>query len=51
MPLLFSEIDLDAQARVKEVFDAKGVFNPGKVLPAGSRCFDFGRPVPEGAWV
>ena len=51
MPLLFSEIDLDAQARVKEVFDANGVFNPGKVLPAGSRCFDFGRPVPEGAWV
>ena len=51
MPLLFSEIDLDAQARVKEVFDANGIFNPGKVLPAGSRCFDFGRPVPEGAWV
>ena len=51
MPLLFSEIDLDAQARLKEVFDANGVFNPGKVLPAGSRCFDFGRPVPEGAWV
>ncbi len=51
MPLLFSEVDLDAQARVKEVFDAGGVFNPGKVLPEGSRCFDFGRPVPEGVWV
>lgn len=51
MPLLFTEVDLDAQARVKEVFDPGGVFNPGKVLPEGSRCFDFGRPVPEGAWV
>jgi glycolate oxidase len=51
MPLLFTEVDLDAQARIKEVFDADGVFNPGKVLPEGSRCFDFGRPVPEGAWV
>ena len=51
MPLLFSEIDLDAQARLKEVFDSEGIFNPGKVLPEGSRCFDFGRPVPEGAWV
>ncbi len=51
MPLLFSDVDLDAQARVKEAFDSQGVFNPGKVLPEGSRCFDFGRPVPEGAWV
>ena len=51
MPLMFSEVDLDAQARVKEVFDPDGVFNPGKVLPEGSRCFDFGRPVPDGAWV
>lgn len=51
MPLLFTDVDLDAQARVKEVFDPDGVFNPGKVLPEGSRCFDFGRPAPEGAWV
>lgn len=51
MPLLFTEVDLDAQARVKEVFDPQGVFNPDKILPQGSRCFDFGRPVPEGVWV
>jgi glycolate oxidase len=50
----FSELDLDAQARLKEVFDPAGVFNPSKVLPQGSRCFDFGgvrRELPEGAWV
>lgn len=50
----FTELDLDAQARIKEVFDPGGVFNPNKVLPRGSRCFDFGgarREVPDGAWV
>jgi glycolate oxidase len=51
MPLIFSEASLDAQARIKEAFDPRGRFNPGKVLPAGSRCFDLGRPIPEGVWV
>jgi glycolate oxidase len=51
MPLMFSPMDLDGQARLREAFDPGGVFNPGKVLPSGSRCFDFGRPVPDGAWV
>jgi glycolate oxidase len=51
MPLMFSELDLDAQARVKEAFDPKAVFNPDKVLPRGSRCYDFGRPLPEGTWI
>jgi glycolate oxidase len=40
MPLVFNEVDLDAQARLREAFDRDGVLNPGKVLPAGSRCFD-----------
>ncbi len=50
----FNEIDLDAQARLKEVFDPGGIFNPNKVLPQGSRCFDFGgtrRELPEGVWL
>lgn len=51
MPLLFNEADLDAQARIKEAFDPEGRLNPGKVLPAGSRCFDLGAPIPPGAWV
>ncbi len=51
MPLLYNEADLDAQARLREAFDPDGLFNPGKVLPAGSRCVDLGRPVPTGAWV
>jgi hypothetical protein len=44
-------VDLDAQARVKEALDPGGVFNPDKILPRGSRCYDFGRPVPEGTWI
>ncbi len=54
MRTAFTELDLDAQARLKDVFDPKGIFNPNKVLPEGSRCFDFGgvrREVPEGVWV
>ncbi len=50
----FTELDLDAQARLKEAFDPVGIFNPAKVLPEGSRCFDFGgvkREIPDGAWV
>jgi len=50
MPLLFSAADLDAQARLRDVFDPDGVSNPTKVLPAGSRCGDLQR-VPEGAWI
>jgi glycolate oxidase len=54
MRATFTELDLDAQARLKEVFDPLGIFNPAKVLPAGARCFDFGgvrREIPEGTWV
>jgi glycolate oxidase len=51
MPLMFSDVDLDAQARVKEALDPGGVFNPDKILPRGSRCYDFGRPIPEGTWI
>lgn len=53
MDLMFDEYSLDAQARIKEAFDPNGVFNPDKILPRGSRCFDFGRtvPVPDGVWI
>ncbi len=51
MPLLFNEFDIDAQARLRLAVDPDGRFNPGAMLPQGARCFDFGRPVPEGVWV
>ncbi len=44
MDQVFTEDDLDAQARIRDAFDPHGRMNPGKVLPDGSRCFD--RPSP-----
>ncbi len=41
MTRVFDPVDLDAQARLRAAFDPDGVLNPGKVLPAGSRCHDF----------
>jgi len=43
MPFMFSEIDLNAQQRVKCAFDAKGLLNPGKVFPVLHRCAELGR--------
>jgi glycolate oxidase len=50
MPLLFSDDDLDHQARLRRAFDPDGLANPGKVLPTGSRCADV-REMPEGVWI
>jgi glycolate oxidase len=51
MGLTFSAVDLDAQARLREAFDPRLGFNPGTVLPEGSRCFDYGRQAPDEAAV
>jgi glycolate oxidase len=50
MHLVFTPDDLDAQARLRDVFDPDNACNPLKVLPAGSRCGDL-QSVPEGAWI
>jgi glycolate oxidase len=50
MPLMFSDVDLDLQARLRDAFDPDGTANPHKVLPAGSRCADL-QAVPAGAWI
>jgi len=43
MTVMFSEIDLNQQQRVKCAFDAKGLLNPGKVFPQLHRCAELGR--------
>lgn len=43
MPVMFSEIDLNQQQRVKCAFDAKGLLNPGKVFPQLHRCAELGK--------
>ena len=50
MGMIFDPADLDAQARLREAFDPAALFNPWKVLPAGSRCGDL-QQVPAGAWI
>jgi glycolate oxidase len=37
MPWIFTADDLDAMHRVKDVLDADGIFNPGKIFPDPSR--------------
>jgi glycolate oxidase len=53
MDRLFSPVDLAAQGQVCDAFDPAGRANPGKVLPAGSRCGDHRAfaDVPDGAWL
>jgi glycolate oxidase len=50
MPLMFSDVDLGAQASVRQAFDPLGLANPDKVLPSVSSCGD---PLTsgEGVWI
>ena len=50
MPLMFSEVDLAAQATLRRSFDPAGLANPGKVLPSPATCGDI-QHVPEGSWI
>jgi len=43
MPIMFSQIDLDQQMRLKCAFDEKHLLNPGKVFPNLKRCAELGR--------
>ncbi len=50
MPLMFTAVDLAAQASLRAAFDPAGLANPGKVLPSPSACGDANR-APAGAWI
>ncbi len=47
MHLVFDDVSLDAQARIKEAFDPEGRCNPGKVLPLDARKPELGSKVPS----
>jgi glycolate oxidase len=53
MTLQFWPDDLEAQARLRAVFDPEGVSNPQKVLPRGATCGDITSlgHLPEGTWI
>ncbi|MNT81837.1 hypothetical protein D3C72_2214770 [compost metagenome] len=40
MPRMFSEADLEAMARVRDVFNPAGLCNPGKLLPTAKSCVE-----------
>ncbi|MEZ5378374.1 MAG: FAD-linked oxidase C-terminal domain-containing protein [Acidimicrobiales bacterium] len=52
MDRLFTDDDLDHQARLRRAFDPDCRANPGKVLPTGHSCADIQalRSVPKGVW-
>jgi glycolate oxidase len=33
LPLALSKVELELMKKIKEVFDPKGILNPGKLLP------------------
>ena len=43
MGVMFTEIDLQQQQRVKCAFDPQQLLNPGKVFPTLHRCAELGR--------
>ena len=43
MPVMFDEVDLTQQQRLKCAFDPDGLLNPGKVFPRLHRCAELGR--------
>ena len=43
MPVMFDELDLRQQERVKCAFDDQSLLNPGKVFPTLHRCADMGQ--------
>ena len=40
MPLMFSDDDMEAMARLKLAFSTNDIFNPGKIFPTGASCVD-----------
>jgi glycolate oxidase len=43
MGVMFDEVDLNQQQRLKCAFDPNGLLNPGKVFPTLHRCAELGR--------
>ncbi|MFK8253573.1 FAD-linked oxidase C-terminal domain-containing protein [Ancylobacter terrae] len=43
MPIMFNEVDLAHQQRLKCAFDPQSLLNPGKMFPVLHRCAELGR--------
>jgi len=54
--LQYTDTDLAAMARLRQVFDPRGIMNPGKLIPSHPACGEAmrpsgQRPLPAGAWI
>ncbi len=47
LSMVFSNDDLGAMTRVRDVFDPMRTFNPGKIFPSGASCVEAARPTAE----
>jgi glycolate oxidase len=47
MPLVFTAADMAAMLKVRAVFNAQNLCNPGKVFPTPGRCVELGPPATE----
>jgi len=45
LSMVFSANDLATMARLRDVFDPKGLFNPDKIFPSGAQCGEARRPL------
>lgn len=43
MPLMFTDDDLEAMAKLKPAFDTNDMFNPAKIFPTGASCKELPR--------
>src|SRR5207248_305994 len=48
MCVQFSREEREQMAALKRAFDAKGLLNPGKVIPTLNRCAEYGRMLVRG---
>jgi glycolate oxidase len=48
MCVQFSRAECDQMSGVKRAFDAKGLLNPGKVIPTLNRCAEYGKMLVRG---
>ena len=55
MPLMFTDADMEAMAKLKPAFATGDIFNPGKVFPTGASCADISQAAiakaGAGAWI
>jgi len=42
MPIMYTDDDLEAMAKVKKVFDPDGLLNPGKIFPTTKSSIESG---------